>query len=988
MSGARLASVVWTVAVLLAGGATARAAGPTRLDLGGSGWQLHPADRPGDVTPATVPGCVDTDLMAAGRLPADPFFRTNESQFQVAGTTAWVYARHFTVPADLLARGHVELRCDGLETLAHVRVNGRPAGDADNMFRTWRFDVRPLLHVGDNTVEVAFDPLKPYIAAKVAAAKGKGRLLAVNGMGEVRVEPCCNGWDFGPKFVTYGIWRPIALVAWDGGRIRAVGVGEDLSDPHAARLTVALAADMDGTAAVGATATVSIGGRAVASAKLDVAADGTGRATLTVPDPQRWWPNGMGGQPMYDVSVDLTADGRPVDRISKRVGLRTVALEPRSADHALRLVVNGRPIYAKGANWIPCHVFPTAVTRDRLRGLVADARDAHMNVLRCWGGGYYEEDAFFDACDEMGLLVWSEFKFACSAYPLNDPAFTATVAAEATDQLERLRHHPSIAVWSGNNEVRAIVEHYGVMNEAEYDRLFHQLLGGRARDLSPQTPYVGGSPEAGDEHNWWVWHVGAPFEKYLDGHGWMTEFGFQSFPEPRTVAAFTDPADRTSPESPVMKFHQRNGNGRGNAMVTEMMGRYFRPARDFESALWLSQINQAMGISLGVRHWRADWPHSTGSLVWQLDEIWPGPTWSCVDYFGRPKAVMYTLRHDYAPVVIDGHADERTGAVTVDVASDAPAAVDARLRWTLTDLAGRVVEQGTEPVRVPAGTAAARAWSHPFDAALEHVGRRNALLWLDLSTAGGDPLSTQTVRFAKPKRLELMDPHLTAAVRPAGDGFDVTVAVDHPALYAWLDLGVEARYGDNFVDVAPGHPVTVHVTPAATMSVDAFRASLTARSLFDTYDPATAGDAGKPIVQAADGSFVATAATADIVGDSPVLETGEPPNIGGWSDARDSLRWAVHVTRPGTFRVAAVTALPGRGPPRAYTVSVGDRHVDGTVPRTAAWTDYRSADVGLIAVDHPGDVIVTLRPVVPAEPLGGGFMNFRSLTFAPAAGGH
>ena len=968
------------VIALVASPALGAGLGPARLDLGGRGWTLRRADAPAEATPATVPGTVHTDLLAAGQLP-DPFYRDDEASVQWVGATAWVYARHVDVTADLLRRRHVELRCDGLETLAHVTVNGRAAGYADDMFRTWTFDVRDLLHAGDNEIAVSFDPLRPYIARRVADVRGKGRGLAVNGLGEVRVEPCCNGWDFGPRFITCGIWKPIGLVAWDGGRLAEVGVSQDLTDPRAATLAVDVRADVDGTVPLRVAVSVRRQGRLVDARQCDLARDGTGRATLTVPDPQRWWPNGMGDQPMYDVTVELTANGTAIDQAHRRIGLRTVELLAKSSGRPLGLAINGRPIFAKGVDWVPCEAFPTAVTTAKLRRLVADAKRANLNMVRCWGGGYYEEDAFYDACDEAGLLVWAEFKFACSAYPADDPAFMDDVEAEARDQVCRLRHHPCLALWSGNNEVRAIVERYGTMSEAEYDHLFHRVLGDAVHEWSPGTPYVGGSPEAGDEHNWWVWHVGAPFEKYLDSHGWMTEFGFQSFPEPRTVAAFTEAADRTSTESPVMRFHQRNGNGRGNAMITEMMGRYFRPARDFDSTLWLSQINQAMGVSLGVHHWRTDWPRSSGCLLWQYDDIWPGPTWSCVDYFGRWKAVMYRLQHDYAPLLVDGQFDARTGRVTVAVASDVASPVEAALDWALTDTAGRVVVAGHQPVHVPAGTTSVPAWDRSFDAELEQVGRGNALLWLDL-TVDGRSASRQTLLFAKPKRLDLSDPHLTATAVAAGDGYDVTLSAERPALWAWLDLGADARYSDNFVDLAPGRAVTVHVVPGAAMSPEAFRAALKVRSLYDTYDPGATGAAGRPIVQAADGTAIASAAAAEIVGDSPTLEAGRPANIGSWTDPRDFLRWTVRIDRPGRFAVSAETALPGFGGPEGgYTVAVGTQHLDGTVRHTGGWQDYRTTDLGTLAVAKPGTYVVTLKPARRAA--GGVVMNFRSLLLRP-----
>jgi beta-mannosidase len=547
----------------------------------------------------------------------------------------------------------------------------------------------------------------------------------------------------------------------------------------------------------------------------------------------------MGKQPLYDVNVELiNGRGEVVDAAKRHIGLRSIRLTPRTDQHPMQLAINGRPIYLKGANWIPCEIFPTDVTETKLRRFVQEAAAAHMNALRCWGGGYYEEDAFYDACDEAGILVWMDFKFACAAYPTADPAFMANVAAEADDNIRRLRNHPSIAVWSGNNEVHALVSGYHVMRQEDYDRLFNDQLRRQVAALVPGAAYVPGSPDSGDEHNWWVWHVGAPFEKYLDSHGLMTEFGFQSFPCPATVDSYTAPADRASALTDVMQFHQRNGNGRGNPMILEMMGRYFRKPRNLDMTLWLSQINQAYGMTLGIEHWRSDWPNSTGDLIWQYDDIWPGPSWSCIDYFGRWKAVMYRVRAAYAPLMVTAKYEAQTGTVQVIACSDKDRQSDATLNWQLTTTNGDVIGGAATAVSIPAGPCAVQISTLDLASQLGKIGRADALLWLTLATPSGE-VSKKLVAFQKFADINLVDPALAAEVRSAADGFDVRLTCLHPALYAWTDLenDPDARYSDNFVDVRPGEPALLHVTTRKDKDADTFRANLRVYSLYDTFDP-------------------------------------------------------------------------------------------------------------------------------------------------------
>lgn len=484
----------------------------------------------------------------------------------------------------------------------------------------------------------------------------------------------------------------------------------------------------------------------------------------------------------------------------------------------LGIEVNGRPFFTRGASWVPSQVFLDTVSPAEQRKMVFNAKSVNMNMIRSWGGGYYEDNAFYDACDEAGIMVWMDFKFANSRFPTHDPAFMANVKAKLQDNIKRLRHHPSIAIWSGNNEV------HGWLTEADYDSLFHVLLPNQLLALDLNGAYVPGSPESGDEHNWSVWHGGQPFANYLNAH---------------------------------------------------MIDRYFNKPKNFNSTLWLSQINQAMGMSLGIDHWRTDWPNSTGALVWQYNDTWPGPSWSCVDYYGRWKAVMYRLRHAYAPLLVWGYANPHN-QVQVKVASDITRPISAALHWSLTNLAGKQIESGNQPVHIPAGISSVVAWNHDFQPTLDKIGRQNVMLWLNLMV-NDRSVSSQTVLFDKPKMLRFVDPHLTTHIQPAGHGYDVTISAVHPALYAWLDMNADASYSDNFVDLAGGKSTVIHVTPAQAMSAQQFSSALKVSSLYDTYDQSQVQAAAKPLEQSDNGNFVATATTAEIVGDRPCSKKATHP---------------------------------------------------------------------------------------------------------------
>jgi beta-mannosidase len=835
-----LSSVLLAIALTI--GSSARAEGIARLDLGGP-WQVS-QEGSVDTIPATVPGCIHTDLLAAGKIP-DPFYRDNEKAVQWVGEANWVYHRSFDISPELLSHDFVVLKCEGLDTRATIHVNGVQVAKTDNMFRTYEFDVKKLFKPGGNTIEIRFESVLPFLRAKESVRKLP--TWTYPGTGYVRKEPCNFGWDWGPTLVTCGIWRKIGIEAFNVARIDEVAILQDHSKKGQVTLNIQVTARPATRERLRASVTVMLHEKRVAGSGEVELDEGKATVNLEIKDPQLWWPAGMGDQPLYQVQVDLSC-GKPLDMLTKRIGLRTLRAVPQSAAIPLHFEVNGVPFFAKGANWIPADCFANRLTKEIYRRYVDDAVAANMNTLRFWGGGYYEDDALFDLCDERGICIWMDCKFGCSTYPAFDTAFLKNVVAETGDNVARLRHHPSIALWCGNNEImffRGGKEWTAEkMSEGDYYKLFRDALGGEIRRLAPQADYVTGSPDCGDVHFWEVWHGGKPFEVYRTMHGFMSEFGFQSFPEPKTVRAFTAAADRESIYSRIMMYHERSNrmymdvkeDGRiGTDKIMILVKKYFREPKDFESTLWLSQITQGYGIQYAAEGWRREAPRSMGCVYWQYNDCWPCSSWSSVDYFGRWKALHYLARRFYAPILVSGEKDSKGDKVNLYVTSDRRADCQGRLRWAVTDLSGNKLNEGALDVDIAAGKSRIVRTLDMSDA-VKNRRRNNILLWLQLDVAG-QKVSANLVTLAYPRDLSLLDPKLTADVTQTRPGeFAVTLHAEHPALWTWLELdGADARFSDNFVHVSPAEPVTITVHPAEPMSANALRSVLRIRSLYDTY---------------------------------------------------------------------------------------------------------------------------------------------------------
>jgi len=863
---------------LLAVFGQAIAAAPTSQSLD-SGWQVrlqpgqaqqakaHP--RAAAWLPAQVPGAVQSDLIAAG-LVADPFLGDNEAQIQWVGLSDWQYQTRFEVDAGTLTREHVELVFDGLDTLAQVRLNGQKILDADNMFRRWSVDVKPLLRRGANTLEVTFrspvKALRPWLAEQPYGLPGTydsafgdepaGRNSSIY----VRKAPYQSGWDWGPRIITAGIWKDVALQAWDATRVDDLHIAQPRVDAEVAQLEAQL------TLQAGRSGPVQVSlqvldpeGRQVALLEQERIVDpGSNRIDLPlrIARPRRWFPAGYGAQDRYTfVASARDADGS-VQQLRRVTGLRTVELR-RQKDQwgrSMEIVVNGIPIFAKGANLIPLDSFPSRVTEATMRRTLQDARDANMNMLRMWGGGHYQDERFYAIADELGIMIWQDFMFG-GAVPPYDVAFRENTRQEAIEQVRRLRDHPSIVLWCGNNEVQTGWENWGgsvafkqSLDPEERSRiemgmttLFGAILREAVSTYSPGTPYWATSPgtdfdgpadqtDDGDMHYWKVWgNPALPVTEYMSmTPRFMSEYGLQSFPDMRTIRAFAGPDDM-APESKVMRVHQKFDNGNGNQRLLLYIRREFGEPKDFESFVYLSQLMQAEGIAIAAEHLRASRPQSMGSLYWQLNDVWPVASWSSVDYYGRWKALHYHARRFYAPELVA--ALRRNGQTTVSLVSDRTTPLSAQWRMRMMDFSGKVLSTTTQPATL-APLSSTQVAQYADADLLKGADPLHAFAVFELLD-GDRVLSRQSVFFDAAKRLALPQVRIQPTWKADGDGYALTVASPALAREVWLSFGdLDVQLSDNAFDLLPGEPLTVHVRSSAPL--DQLQAQLQMREVAST----------------------------------------------------------------------------------------------------------------------------------------------------------
>ncbi|HMD75924.1 MAG TPA: glycoside hydrolase family 2 protein [Terracidiphilus sp.] len=802
--------------------------------------------------PATVPGDVHLDLLANKKIP-DPYFRDNESKLQWIENESWEYRLNFEVTPALLARAEVDLVFDGLDAAAQVYVNGAQVLAADNMFRVWRVPVKGRLHAGRNLLRVVFP--SPVKAAQEAAASDAFRLRSMTAdKTYVRKAAYEYGWDWGPRFVTSGIWRPARLEAWDKVRIADFAIRQRDVSREVAHLDAEVTVEAAGAGPARVSVQYADDGKPVnLSSKVNLHA---GRNVIDLPieiqKPKLWYPAGYGEQPLYEFTAQVGTGSQAADERKVKAGLRSIVLH-RQLDkwgRSFELVVNGIPVFAKGADVIPFDSFPNRVTTADYRRILESARDANMNMIRHWGGGYYETDEFYSICDELGIMVWQDFMFGNDWQP-GTYAFKLNIEAEAEDQVRRLRNHPSIVVWCGNNETEAafnwgprptLPADVKLLIWQDYLTEFSGILPRVVARLDAETPYWPSSPSAdyealrehyqsGDAHIWDVWHGRVPFATYETHHArFVTEYGFQSFPEMRTVEAFTDPGDRTNIFTLVMLAHQKNNEG--NAIIHDYLLKDYPEPKDFASFLYVSQVLQAEGIKTGAEHFRRSRPETMGSIFWQLNDCWPVASWSSIDYYGRWKALQYYARRFYAPILVSPHIED--GAVKVYIVSDKTKTVPGTLRVRLMDFDGKVLLEETHGVDVaPLSSKVYLDWplKKLTDAGAADTSRVFVAAEL---TVDGVLTSRNLVYLAPVKEVHLKSAVLKVETTGSNGSYKIKVTSPVLARSVYLSFGnLDVKLSDNYFDLLPGE--TAEITATSTASLDALKAQLKAVSLTDAF---------------------------------------------------------------------------------------------------------------------------------------------------------
>ena len=814
-----------------------------------TGWQFREAGKD-NWYPASVPGCVHTDLLN-NKLIDDPFYRDNEKKLQWIGKTDWEYQTTFKLTAEMLKRANLELVFEGLDTYSNVFLNDQLLISTDNMFRTWRVNFKRLAKPGANTLRIRFR--SPINEVLPVMSRMNYELPAGNDQGEktsphTRKAPYQYGWDWGPRFVTSGIWRPVFLEAWDDARVADLHIQTREIRADIANVT----AEVEVIAAARTYATIvlnNLTNKTVTRRSLTLT-PGTNRVALniTIPHPSLWWPNGLGSHPLYTFKAQLLIKGKPIDEARTRTGLRSLELRRQRDDagESFTFVINGVPVFAKGGNWIPADSFPSRITKDKYRKLVQSARDTNMNMLRVWGGGIYESNYFYELCDEMGILVWQDFMFGCSLYPA-DEAFLENVRQEAADNVKRLRNHPSIVIWVGNNEIESGWFHWGWKERFpaslwdDYRKIFYGVLPDVCASLDPSRPYWPSSPSSnlkddpesqkmGDLHYWQVWHASAPFAEYEKQFPrFMSEYGFQSFPQLETVATYTEPADRDV-SSPVMMVHQRHP--RGNQLIREYMLREYPEPKDFESFLYVSQVLQAEGIKIGAEHLRRIMPHNMGSLFWQIDDCWPVASWSSIDYTGRWKALQYYARRFYNDILISPH--EESGNISLYVVSDRLQATAAQLQVSLLDFEGHTLWNQQQDIQVAALNSKSY-WNIPIDELLAGKDSKSVFLFTEL-LVDGKTVSRNEHFFQPYKKLLLPRPQISVQAVRTQTGIRITLSSDKLARAVYLSApNYPGFFVDNYFDLIPGRKVEVEFRARGPVNLADFQKRLMIRSLADAF---------------------------------------------------------------------------------------------------------------------------------------------------------
>ncbi len=798
-----------------------------------------------------VPFSVYQTLYDHAIIP-DPYFRDNEKQLTKLSEQDYTFESRFTLFKEDLAKPYGILVFEGIDTIADLFLNGTKFGEARNMHRTYSFDVRTLLQEGENVLTVLFHSPLRYIQEKQRRHFTWGQSGTSDGFGHIRKASSMFGWDWAPTLPDMGIYRPVDLILYetdllDDIRILQEHAAQGETTTRVPKVTLHLSV----TTKHGAAGIMLVRILHPDGASCEIALNkenGVFTGSYEVPDPQLWWIRGYGDQPLYTLQFELYDGDRLLDSKTKRIGLRTLTVSTAEDQwgHEFAFVLNGIKIFAMGADYVPEDSLLPRITPERTRKLLEACAGANFNCVRVWGGGYYPSDAFYDICDELGLAVWQDFMFACVNVRLSKE-MKENLEAEFICQIKRLRHHASLGLLCGNNEMETALLHWdgckdSLLAKSDYLELYERMLPDLCDEYAPEvfywpsSPSSGGGfdepddPDRGDAHYWGAWHGSIPFESYRQYYfRFLSEFGFEAFPNIKTVRSYTLPEDE-NPFSVVMEAHQKCLSG--NTKILTYLSDKYRYPYTFEDLIYASQLLQLDAIRYGVEHFRRFRGRSMGTVYWQLNDCWPVASWSSVDYFGRFKALMYGSRRFYAPILLSAH--EKGTVVTLNLSNETRQSFEGTLTWNLIGPDFASYAEGKEQVAADALSSKDIITLDLGDLVKGHKNER--LLTYRLTDQEGAFISSGSLLMEKPKAFLLKDPALQIAFEATGDPCTLTakVSAENYAKYVEVDFKhLDASLSDNYFDLISSEPRLLTVRFDQPVSPEEAKQDCVLRSVYN-----------------------------------------------------------------------------------------------------------------------------------------------------------
>lgn len=827
-----------------------------KLDLAGQ-WEFKSRDSSKFMS-AKVPGVNHLDLLNNAVIE-DPFFRNNEKKIQWIGKKDWVYRRKFTVDASLLESDSVNLNCDGLDTFAHIYINGYHLAYSDNMHRRYSFNIKNHLIEGENSIKIIFDShvekaLKLYDASQYEIPAQPNDIPFLAELKDYKISPYVRkagyhfGWDWGPRFMTSGIWRDIYIESWNTAKLNELHLVQKEISKRKASINAKLEILVEKEKEI--SAEIYVNDELIQTTLLTIAKNNTDyQIPFEINSPKLWWPNGMGEQHLYSIKIILKNEDQILSEKTERIGIREIRLvtKPDEFGESFYFEVNGHPFFAKGANYIPSDNFLTRVDKARYLQTIAEAKKSNFNMLRVWGGGIYESDLFYDLCDEYGILVWQDFMFACSMYPDNN-VFIENIKKEAIDNVKRIRNHASLALWCGNNEVEEAWRHWGwskkydKKNWIAYQKIFHKVLAEVVEENNPEVRYWPSSPHSnsldedprditrGDLHYWAYRGPRLPineFKKKKNIPRFISETGFQSFPEFESVKKFSLPEDWEL-FSPVMIQHQKSNEG--NSIIPDYMVRHFKAPKDFEAFIYQAQLMQEKSMRIAHEAYLRAKPYCMGALYWQINDCWPVASWATIDYYGKWKAQQYTMKKLFKPIVvsINNEGDD----FTVHAISDKMKPTKGKLVSKIFKIDGTLIWENEQYVKLKPNESklvvntSIKKILHGISE--KEVYLRSYFVEKDKTVANNHYL------FVSEKDFRLLKPQITVKAEKAEKGYKLTFKTNTFSRKVFLSIvGIEGFFHTNYFDLSPDRDEIIFFE--TSQNIKDIEAKINTYSLADSF---------------------------------------------------------------------------------------------------------------------------------------------------------